>query len=803
MLMRRLLRGRNGRNLAVVSSVAVAATYLRSSVRRVGLLRLQVVSFSWGGDAGAGVGGKGDGTRFFWEDAGNCHVVEDVCRRKADAGGWEWFYFAGEGEPRRQPSVELRVEEWGRGTRKDFRVSSSEPKPTLRRIRGEGCALSPAENHVVLQSEHNGMVGEFYSRSLFPLGVLFAGLDHAPDDRDRADLQYYVHFAEEDSHLLDAHRLFLGAMYSDRPARDWSEPFDAEEGEDNRTESSSPGCECYRRLVFCGYRQHVQNCGLERLDIGSTDALCRKGLDLRGMQRMLGNETALDLALREAGVRKARHRRRAIEFARNEAPNIALGRSATASSEEFPAEDAFDGNGKTRWSSLWSDDQFLEVNLGEPYVAERVVIVWEVASARSYDIQVSMDGANWTTVWGTTGGREGMGTVESRFAKVTCQFVRMQGRERATSFGYSIYELEVYGAKVKPSSTVQLQMEVQEKIILAPDPVIVYNKHPCGACSGEDGCLETAYSDDPCFYANLRDMVTRNIATNYPSLDGDVKSYRSKILGDAPRALHKSEQPNRPPFRDWKIVGLTQRVKRRRWLNLDKVVSYCNARYFEHGILCVEVNVERLPSSLDNGGGKTREILTPEYEQILMHRSLDALIGIHGAQLTQAVLMPKNSTVVELLPWVPKEDYFKREVWGEWVQTTDNPTPLGIIYHGSDLNHLGYPLNRRSVPLCQNASNAKMMHSKHQTELEHCLLNKYSNEFRWDERNFTVATTFIDRFIGSFLAKISGPEDHSSPKKPLCSELNQSGKVNNLVLYNVWCQKDNNSLASLEHFYWN
>jgi hypothetical protein len=59
--------------------------------------------------------------------------------------------------------------------------------------------------------------------------------------------------------------------------------------------------------------------------------------------------------------------------------------------------------------------------------------------------------------------------------------------------------------------------------------------------------------------------------------------------------------------------------------------------------------------------------------------------------------MHKHAIVVELLPWIPPWT-----TWGEWARFTNCPTPLGIIWMGTDLNHVGYRLPRESVPDCFN-----------------------------------------------------------------------------------------------------
>ncbi|MDH2427423.1 penicillin acylase family protein [Sphaerisporangium sp. TRM90804] len=126
--------------------------------------------------------------------------------------------------------------------------------------------------------------------------------------------------------------------------------------------------------------------------------------------------------------------------------NVAAGKTARASSSEFfllyPASKAVDGDPSTRWSSAASDNQYIQVDLGAPTSVARVILRWEAAYGSAYAIQTSTDGSAWTTRHSTTAGNGGVDNVT--FAPVTARYVRMQGTTRATSYGYSLYELEVY-----------------------------------------------------------------------------------------------------------------------------------------------------------------------------------------------------------------------------------------------------------------------------------------------------------------------------------------------------------------------
>jgi hypothetical protein len=124
--------------------------------------------------------------------------------------------------------------------------------------------------------------------------------------------------------------------------------------------------------------------------------------------------------------------------------NVALNKTATASSTEnasFPASAAVDGNTGTRWSSAFSDPQWLEVDLGSSQSICQVGLNWETAYAKAFQIQVSTDNTNWTTIFSTTTGTGGNQTLS---VTGTGRYIRMNGTARATQFGYSLWEFQVF-----------------------------------------------------------------------------------------------------------------------------------------------------------------------------------------------------------------------------------------------------------------------------------------------------------------------------------------------------------------------
>ncbi|MCY0951352.1 discoidin domain-containing protein [Streptomyces sp. H27-S2] len=125
---------------------------------------------------------------------------------------------------------------------------------------------------------------------------------------------------------------------------------------------------------------------------------------------------------------------------------LSQGKGVTASSQEHygtPATDAVDGDTGSRWASAASDAQWLQVDLGATAELGKVVLRWEAAYAKAYRIELSTDGTNWTTAHSTTTGAGGTETVN---VTGSARYVRMQGVTRATGYGYSLWEFQVFGA---------------------------------------------------------------------------------------------------------------------------------------------------------------------------------------------------------------------------------------------------------------------------------------------------------------------------------------------------------------------
>ena len=160
-----------------------------------------------------------------------------------------------------------------------------------------------------------------------------------------------------------------------------------------------------------------------------------------------------------------------IEFASATPVNLALNKPATASSTEggaMLASAANDGNAATRWSSTFSDPQWIQIDLQAVYNLNRVVLNWEAASAKAYTIQVSSDGTSWATIHTDANGNGGIDNIT---LSGTGRYIRMHGTQRNTPYGYSLYEFEVYGTPTAGARLAGREAAELSGLTLYPMPV--------------------------------------------------------------------------------------------------------------------------------------------------------------------------------------------------------------------------------------------------------------------------------------------------------------------------------------------
>jgi beta-mannanase len=119
--------------------------------------------------------------------------------------------------------------------------------------------------------------------------------------------------------------------------------------------------------------------------------------------------------------------------------------ASTTSPSAGPSSAAVDGSTTTRWSSVYADPQWFQVDLGGLYNISEVKLNWEVAYGKAYQIQTSTDGSNWQSIYNTTTGDGGIDDLTG--LNGMGRYVRMYGTVRGTQWGYSLWEFQVFGAQ--------------------------------------------------------------------------------------------------------------------------------------------------------------------------------------------------------------------------------------------------------------------------------------------------------------------------------------------------------------------
>ena len=281
--------------------------------------------------------------------------------------------------------------------------------------------------------------------------------------------------------------------------------------------------------------------------------------------------------------------------------NFALqsqGATATAKSGNNPGE-ANDGNEGSRWwSATGTDeapmteeeehDQWWQVNLGQRRIFNTIQILWEGAWGKSFDIQISDDGAAWTTVkqirdQNIAGPFPYLQTIELD-EKKTAQYVRFQGIERGTGYAYSFWEFRVLLPNVSVLTTIDLKAGTNiakiggEGIVLtttakdqngvAMDGVeITYEVDPASAGSVVDGKYIPAQYGWAKIVAKSGEVVSNpiqvfgltgeNLALNKPATAGANETPVAEA-NDASLSSFWSLGPNQTEDKMWWCVDLEE-----------------------------------------------------------------------------------------------------------------------------------------------------------------------------------------------------------------------------------------------------
>jgi beta-glucosidase-like glycosyl hydrolase len=141
---------------------------------------------------------------------------------------------------------------------------------------------------------------------------------------------------------------------------------------------------------------------------------------------------------------------------------VSQGKQSWSSSQEadwMSAGKGNDGDGGTRFGSQHTDDEWWAVDLGKECHISRVEIDWEGAYGKKYQLQLSNDKnfGEFETIVDVVNGQGGDVVLPADLNKKG-RYLRMQGIERGTGYGYSFWELRAYG--MDELKQVDVRMEV-------------------------------------------------------------------------------------------------------------------------------------------------------------------------------------------------------------------------------------------------------------------------------------------------------------------------------------------------------
>jgi hexosaminidase len=107
----------------------------------------------------------------------------------------------------------------------------------------------------------------------------------------------------------------------------------------------------------------------------------------------------------------------------------------------YEETNANDGNYITYWSSLYNDNELITIDLGSIQNVDYIKIYWNTNYATEYRINTSDNGIFFSQVYYTN---TSTGGAEQISINNLCQFIEFELILRNSTFGFEIYEIEVY-----------------------------------------------------------------------------------------------------------------------------------------------------------------------------------------------------------------------------------------------------------------------------------------------------------------------------------------------------------------------
>ena len=277
-------------------------------------------------------------------------------------------------------------------------------------------------------------------------------------------------------------------------------------------------------------------------------------------------------------------------------PNLALDMPAFDSTEQnagLAAKFAFDGDLTTRWSSTAAiDPSWIAVDLGSTKVIDRVVLNWENAYASAYQIQTSPDNQTWTSVLPSIAGHGGTETVN--FPSTSTRYVRMLGTQRATTFGYSLLEFQVFDVAQCGASS--------ERYTTQPAQAGTWTSTIAGLPSGPfvptvlDNITKLTWQQYVTTFSQQGAQFTQTVAAQYCTAVGMRLPTQAEAQTIATNNYASCAFPN--PWTTWTSTGVPGDATRAYFLSSAGVASSQIIDNSPGWALCVSGTQQASPSSL-------------------------------------------------------------------------------------------------------------------------------------------------------------------------------------------------------------
>ena len=150
--------------------------------------------------------------------------------------------------------------------------------------------------------------------------------------------------------------------------------------------------------------------------------------------------------------------------------NLCLDKPVEVSSlenEDYPAENVVDGDFSSRWSSGFSDPQYVVIDLLDEYDLNVIALSWEASYSTEYVLEISSDKTTWTQI---VHEMDGNGGNDLFYPESSGRYIRLRGLNRTTlwgnKYGHSLYEIQAFG-ELKTLENEQLN---RKNIKLHPNP---------------------------------------------------------------------------------------------------------------------------------------------------------------------------------------------------------------------------------------------------------------------------------------------------------------------------------------------